>query len=296
MPKSSKIKPKRSLASRKRAKNIDGAREGAAFATGLPEPLRPEVDGCMSRKLRDLLRRVGSLNPAKAEEVRQQREQRRAAAAEAQASGEASAPAHTKRKRQPGAQPPSALEPAAAAAPRGARKRKRRRTDGGGEAPERVGARATDVAARPAPPHAQSPGAHATATAERVRAAPGGARPRAPTAFKSGGRAKFGETNAAPPDLSFSRRLLQKAVSAHTRPGGAGAPQPRRVDAHGQTMAAARERERERALAVERERVIASYKAARAGPNQMQAVPAFVPRAQAGESPQDKDILCLHGR
>lgn len=247
----SKIKPKRSLASRKRAKNVDGAREGVAFTKGLPEPLRPEVEGCMSRKLRDLLRRVGSLNPKKAEEVRLQREQRRVAAIEARANSESKPTLSNKRKHGSALSAPADQQQAASNRPL------KRPRDGS----------APPLRAVPAKPAESKQRARPELAARRDSARP-------PTAFKSGGRVKFGETNAAPPDLAFSQRLLKKAA-AHS--GAAAAQAARAIEP---TAAAARERERVRALAIERERVIAAYRASR-GPHQMQQVPAFVERSIA---------------
>jgi hypothetical protein len=259
----SKIRPKRSLASRKRGKEL-GA--DANFTKGLPEPLRPEVEGCMSRKLRDLLRRSGgSLNPSIAAEKRKAREERRAAEEEAQAQLAQQRPSGSvAAKRSPG---PVEREPAAHdRAPDAKRQRKANGRDvgdaGHADKPQAEGA-STGESAR-ALPASKSAGPVARVAAKHNPIAKS-ARPAA--AFKTGGKAKFGETNSAPPDLQFSQRLLKKA-QAH------GATPP-------VTRPSAAELERIRSLAAEKERVVANYKAARsANPSAFQKVPEFQCRVE----------------
>jgi hypothetical protein len=267
----SKIKPKRSLASRKRGKQLgDG---DANWTQGLPEPLRKEVEGCMSRKLRDLLRRTGgSLNPSVAADKQKLRLAKRAAEEEARAAQQATAkPANGAKKRPaPRADAPAGPAPARPKRPRG-------QDDGDDSYRE---------APPPAHPFAEGGGAGKRPKTFAAAAKPsggggggkggggqGGGRPPPSAVFKTGKAARFGETNAAPPELAFSQRLLKKAA-AHAATGGAAAkPSPSGV-----------ELERARALAEQREQVRANYQAAKATashgrPASFQRVPEFVPRS-----------------
>ncbi|KAJ1632659.1 hypothetical protein T492DRAFT_986606 [Pavlovales sp. CCMP2436] len=260
MGRHSKIKPKRSLTSRKRSKDVESSREGGEFAQGLPEPLREEVEEYMPRGLRDLLRRSGSLNPQKAAVVMEQRVQKRKER-EAAAEAKANAPPPPKRKREMGVlvagqqqgSGARALQGDAQQSADGQRPGKRQRN----ELVSGSGGTRAGLAAAPLPANTKRQKQAAQA------AQAGGARKQA-TAFKSGSAAKFGETNDAPPVLAFSQKLLKKAKE--------------HASTAAQAAAQAAAAEREAAIAEERARVIANYKASRAGPKQMHKVPEFVTR------------------
>lgn len=205
---------KRTLASRKRAKNVDGAREGVAFGTGLPPPLHPSVHKCMSRKLREMLERKSKLEQAGVLP-------RRRASAPSQPAAEldGEAPPEPRAEVRAPAAAPAAAEPQpegdALPSPGQATAKKRRR--------RAKRARAADTSEA-----AQTPGNAALPVPAGTAAVAAISKKRKKPAAKPA-KVRFGETNAAPPQLNFSNRLLAKAERAHTAPKPKAPPAPRPV-------------------------------------------------------------------